>query len=749
MHTIKKIISTCKNPDGYNLIQLAIAMLVIGLMVAPFVNLYTVRMKFNQVQTSYSNVETALNAIQTYKKVYGVYPCPAPLNIPRTDPAYGHMVDETVDPLSCRDTAIKAIAPGTCGAAGARSVCVEEAIGGRKTFLAAKSPPVGARVIVGAIPFRLLQVDEEKTVDGYGSKLVYAVTESMTDSNAFNEKNGAISVRDEQNKTLVDPDGSAAFMIISHGPDKVGGYSLYSGLQQPCVGAGKDLENCNIGFQTTAASSPDSIYISAYESDGVGTNHYDDIAAYFSDLTEPLWRRIANTDNIQDMSERNVGVGIVASDANVQLDISSGGAAGPVSLRVYGTSGAGDNGKLRADNICDPLGSDCFNPAIIADNNTTGLGMKCPPDAAGKPQYMQGIANGKPICKPMADLVVNCSPGQVLMGIDSDGEKICSDPPNPPCSSKKVTVCATDDFTLPLKQDTGTSTASGGSCRTQPYVCNSGTWSTSGGASGLCIFKSGVTTVTGAGIACGAGYTGTYSTTNTTTTCGTAGANGNTRATDCTCVGLPPATTTKKCSAILGSQYGGNATQTTTVTPSPTNSHVCVTNTTAWDTSKCTCTVPSPATKTVSAGSCGSGQTGTITKVQTFNASKCAWEDGATTNTCTCNTTPIYTYQDHDCSLSPYNTACFVPNTADKDRYKQLINASTCKAGAASLDTQGSCTPKSFTWVQVGTNGDVASSKGSRKIGASCTCTESANTTPVQCFQATGSNNQIFFCRCQ
>lgn len=739
MYTLETSNIQTRSQAGYSLLQLAIALLALGVISAPFINLYTLQQKNKQINTSYENIEFATNAIQNYRKTYGVYPCPAPLNILRSDAAYGHPVDAPSDPLSCRSAAISAIPPGSCGPSGPQSVCIETSV---------RAGLTNPRVVVGSLPFRLLQIEESRTVDGYGSRFVYAVTESMTDSTLFNEKNGAIAVRDDQDQTVVDPDGSAAFIIVSPGPDKVGGYSIQGTQINPCVGAGKDVENCNIGFQTTAAASPNSIYISAYQSDAAGATHYDDTVSYFSDLSEPLWRRVPNTDDIQDLSERNIGVGFTASDPSVQFDVSSKTSA-ITSMRVFGTSGA--DGKIRADQICAPDGTNCFDPAIIADNNTTGLGMKCPNPG----EYMQGIANGVPVCASTNNLAIQCpASSPILTGIDASGNPICGTTPNAACPAQGVSLCApgVNDAFLPSAPDTSTAVASAGSCRTQPYKCDGslGQWVSTGAASGSCTFTPNALVSTTSGLACDPGYSGTFtSTVVTSSTCGGANQWSDTKWKDCFCVGST-STQNLQCSTLLGPNYSGTVPQTTTITPNPSNPNQCITSVSTPNTSSCTCNVPAITTKTVSAGSCPSGYTGTKTQLQTFNPTTCSWQNtGPVIDSCTCNTTPILSTQNHDCSLPPYDTVCYSPNFADKDVLQQNIDPATCTPGVPSQVHTGSCSLKSFKWVQVGTNGDTAAAPGARIIGDACSCAEHQNVNSVQCFKAADSSNQIFFCRCQ
>lgn len=703
MHTVA---SRKMQQGGYTLLQVSAALLVLGLLAAPMGGLYYLYQKDRKLDLNFRAVEQAVSILQNFRSNEGYYPCPAPLDAARTDPAHGH-------PSNCRSGAIAAAVPGTC----VDGICVEESI---RTDIANR------RVVVGAVPFRLLQLPEARTIDAYGSRLLYVVTESMTDTSSINDASGGVAVRDESNTPLTTPDGSAAFLILSHGPNRIGGYSADGALIRPCAGAGLDRENC-------AQGTPESIYIAALQSDAVGPAAFDDVISYYSQISPPVWKRTAaNPEHIEDLSNRFVGVG--APLPATELDIAATGDA----LGAYGTSGT--DGIVMTDLVCDAAGGNCFDPTIIGGEIASGGGMDCPPG-----QHMTGIEGGAPKCEFLAVLCPPSTP--ILVGRNADGTPRCRAIPEASCPATPMTLCSPDDVSL-TAQASGYITPTGsivrGDCRSRRYRCSNGVWSVYS-SGGHCSFTP--ITTTNPANACGDGYTGTYTTTSTTL-CTGGTTTTSTFASDCTCVG-GVYTDPESCSAILGPGYIGTATRTRTYTPPS-----CALTTSGWDTSACACDVPAVTTRWVNAGTCPLGFIGgPIQKEQAFNAATCGWEDtGNIDNPCTCNTTPQYANKPHVCS----NPVCELPNPADPDIWRTDIDPATCTALPEVLDTAGSCLPKTFTWVQTGV---VGTPKGSALtpsdaiVGDSCTCAQHVATSgaPASCWYPAAIDPGLttYSCSCQ
>ena len=709
--------SSCKNRKGFTLIEAAISLLILGLLLAPLIVLYGNYMERQKLSTSYENIYQAVDALQNYRRMNGFYPCPAPMSVDRTDADYGRA-------QTCRAAPFNALTPGNC----VDGLCVE-------TSIRALANP---RVIVGAMPFRDLQVDEEDTYDAYGGRLYYAITESMTDIATLNDNNGAIAVRNPGGNPVAVPDGSAVYTVYHTGPTQKGAYSRDGQLIEVCSGTDLDRENCNDGFSTGSGPN-NAVYLASQRNDAAGANFYDDEILFFSQISDPTWKRtLANPENIEELTPNFVGVGTPGPTED--LDISSAG-TGADSMYVNGSTGLpGNGGTITTNQICDPTGANCFPPSLIAGDNTLGLpdtGMLC-----GAGTYMAGIQNGAPICKAIAVMCPLTTP--VLTGFNGSGNPICVALPGASCPVQQRTECAANDVSLPSAIDTTLSSVfSLGACRSVQYRCSGGSWVVQS-SNGNCTFTPTVTT--SAAIPCGAGYTGTYTTT-TTSTCGGGSGTTSTFATTCTCVGAS-VPENDNCSAILGGDWTGTATRTVNY-PAPS----CTASATAWDTSACVCAPGGTDTRACSHPDVGIGSAwlGTATRTITRTPPTCTATLGAwNTGGCSCDLTPKQTFVNHTCA----NPVCEEPDPSDQDEYSATVNPATCVPNTPTLVDPGSCRPKGFKWVNVGNSGSSAPSlpPSPNYIGDGCSCAQhsaTAGPSTVTCFYSTDPAHNIYKCKCQ
>lgn len=413
----KPVSSLLKDCGGYNLIMTAISLVVIGVITVSLLNAYMVYDKHQKVSKNQEIISNAINKIQVFKETYGRFPCPSSLNAARNTVAYG------------REDCSTAVTVGTCSG----GLCVTT---GRTIPPSATAEPIRT----GAIPFRLLQIDEKMTYDAYGSRLVYSMTQNMSSPATFNEINGAIGLADETGQSLTEPASSADFVIISQGPNRVGAYNAQGDQVSACTGT---LEGKNCIDMASAPAAP-TTFISSLAYLSGGTADFDDTIEYFSSNETARWRRAdGNLDDIQTVSQANVGVGI--NDPTVSLDIGQNNYAGASSgksdvwdggLRVTTKPSTSAAGKVEADTICSKDGTECFKPENFA---TTGM-TPCPAN-----KYMVGIrgtgTDAEPICSSVR---VYCPSPTVLTGIvqtgASAGQPICS-AVSTNCLEKDVQVC--------------------------------------------------------------------------------------------------------------------------------------------------------------------------------------------------------------------------------------------------------------------------------------------------------------------
>ncbi|HEY8189039.1 MAG TPA: type II secretion system protein, partial [Micavibrio sp.] len=359
---------------GYNLIEICIAMLIVGVLLASGAAAYS-NYKKNQVSSiTTANVASMAEAINSYRTLYGAYPCPAPLDQPRQGPNYGKP--------DCATTP----APGNCS----NGICIQSSVDAAK-----------GNIRIGALPFRVLNIDDEDTYDAYGSRLYYAVTDNLTNRSTYSETGGGIDIVDDAGASIVTPPASARYLIFSTGLDQAGGYSREGVLIRACNAANQDGENCDL-TQTNA------VFRSAMLTTAGTAQYFDDIIQPYIKSDPPLWKTTdANPNDIEDLSKDNIG--IKASDPANDLEVEG-------NIKANADITTGESGNVMAAKLCPVGAGNCFEPRNIGGDAVTGVpgngangpgpiagdGMACPRSY----EAMKGIQYGGPECAPI--LVSEC-----------------------------------------------------------------------------------------------------------------------------------------------------------------------------------------------------------------------------------------------------------------------------------------------------------------------------------------------------
>jgi hypothetical protein len=103
----------------------------------------------------------------------------------------------------------------------------------------------GNVIRVGAVPTQTLGLPAYYGTDPWNNKILYVVTENLTNPFLFATGQGVLQVRDDAGLRY----SSAAYVLVSHGANKVGAYSATNGsLIAPCSQtAYDDGRNCDFG----------------------------------------------------------------------------------------------------------------------------------------------------------------------------------------------------------------------------------------------------------------------------------------------------------------------------------------------------------------------------------------------------------------------------------------------------------------------------------------------------------------------
>lgn len=410
---------------GFTLVEMAIVLVISGLGMLMIAALAKNHYEQTSEQRTVENLRISEAALVQFVGNLGRYPCPADPTLPPDDPNYGLE--------RCRSPVL----PDCSGALPPGQACAN--IGSRDAD-GNGQPDV---VMIGMLPVRTIynavnqhvKFRENQGLDGYGNRLTYAVTESMTSTGntPFNPVNyglGAIRVQDENSVRLTAmPTDSAHFVLVSHGKNGEGAYSqsgaeipdctvLILGVPSPAPpgefgGVNPEKENCDRN---------DAIFVDALRGLDWGNNNYfDDIVVFRAGGFQPLWVQSLNsplgTVWINNTNLGNVAVGPGFTDPEQALHVVGDlSAQGGVMAQGYcGASGPDPGGNPAAD--------DCMFAESIGGDRAS---MEC----ANPMEAAYAIEDNKVLCRqvfvappPPAKV---CPPGEFLTGISNKGNIRCA-----------------------------------------------------------------------------------------------------------------------------------------------------------------------------------------------------------------------------------------------------------------------------------------------------------------------------------
>lgn len=208
---------TSHTSAGFSFVELCIAVMVIGILIAGFLAGYMVyaqKQRYDITRERSAALQYALDSyVQTHKRL----PCPA-------NPTAALMSAGVGKEVSC--------------AAGASAPTGIQVIGS------------GSNTIwKGAVPAATLRMSAESAVDGWGNRFTYVVSRKLTEPNGqaiptgeTDRPFGVIKIVNTDGEDLLDTDKRARFLIISAGPTGKGAFTQ-QGVQRSVPAGTKDAEN--------------------------------------------------------------------------------------------------------------------------------------------------------------------------------------------------------------------------------------------------------------------------------------------------------------------------------------------------------------------------------------------------------------------------------------------------------------------------------------------------------------------------
>lgn len=410
--TMQKI----KQSEGFTIIELAIVMLIFGFMIG---GLFFAFRLYN-AQTIRGQTNDALSvskaAYLEFFSIQGRYPCPADPTLGPNDAGYGLE--------RCNDPSISAvrIVPGE-----------------RDTN---SDPDTPDSVMIGSIPFATMldpdgnpntddgvtdiPLSESKTIDGWGRKLTYAVTQSLTQANTFNDSSGVIDIVDENNQSVLGLPQTAHYALISGGENGEGAYTregtrigtCANSIMNPDPDAPPPVEIFDVD-ETENCNNINGKFAQALRNDN-DADFYDDEIDYSTTTTSSFWLFLGpqgpNGEFVMhNVNPGNIGIGLTAPQER---------------LHVQGDLKAT---AIEAAEFCDPdnynsVGNEICMPSSVVGGSEAN--MRCANNGEAVTQIQQNSTGCQPVFTNPASIPVpnrSCPPGQVITGISNINGVICAD----------------------------------------------------------------------------------------------------------------------------------------------------------------------------------------------------------------------------------------------------------------------------------------------------------------------------------
>lgn len=434
----------CRRQAGFSILEISIAMIIVGVIVAGALQPYNLWQKRTRKDKTDHNVEMMTFAVQGFFATHGRYPCPARIDVPRTDPAYGKETD-------CTDTSA---APGSCG----DGICIAKSQRNVKADFdgdGTVDAPQNPRIRIGTMPFRDIGFEELLSLDGYDNRILYAVTEFQASVNGIvtDPHTGGIGIIDSHGHSILDPADSGNFITLSHGEDG-GGANNFSGISQGPCPATLDHENCD----------NDSVFRSGDYADTNDSLRHDDIVRHETPENFPRWVYSA-------MGEGNIhqlfNDGNVGGDYRYNWYLTNYPSYIDNAVKLWIGGDSLVEGDVQTAHVCDEGEDDCFPPSMIG-----GDGVSC----AAMGGLLRGFESADALCG--GSWTVECPGLEVVNGMQ-DGLPTCG---HIPCKSTSGgSICGTS-IAVADGPHGAIQTISGGvsNCARAQFTCGDGLWDKTG-----------------------------------------------------------------------------------------------------------------------------------------------------------------------------------------------------------------------------------------------------------------------------
>ena len=421
-----------KSENGFTLIDVAVALLVIGILAAPLVQQYRIWLLTSKQQLTAGRAQNARDAIEQYYFVNNRYPCPADPRLGPSDADFGMELRDFGGTGQC-DTSATALGPFTV-----TSALDADGVGGNDP------------VYMGMLPFKSLSLSPHEALDSWNNKLTYAVSGLLTNEATFAGIFGGITIREDfvmRHPTVLDatadpaadnvctdtsllvpgavppaqvygPVNNVHYVIFSHGKNGNGAYynANNAAPARACDMAAADAENCNNITNNEATF----LYDTCQSSSASDANNYDDI--FVANNITLSSAPFANWNPAVD--QQNAGAptgfyGINNALPEAELDVIGNVRA---SLDPLDSQ---ELGRLYSHQYCDGNGGNCMKPEAIAGEEPD---MRCGFSGTA----MRGVAHNQVRCNIVVQTLSSATcpgapgPQQYVTGFSASGQPCCN-----------------------------------------------------------------------------------------------------------------------------------------------------------------------------------------------------------------------------------------------------------------------------------------------------------------------------------